>query len=339
MIKTLRLKNFTCFSENVFDFSAGINVFIGENSTGKTHLLKVMSAVLKAQEKSDSNLKEQITALLLGYFKPENLGRLVKRTQGRSKAEVELHTTHSHLCFDFATNAKQIGIKEQQKSEETLSLYLPAREIISIFEGFIALYQNRELSFDETYYRLALALDLPVLKGNRLAEVQNLLKPLEDITGSKVIKENGKFYLRNTQGKMEMALVAEGYRKIATLMHLIANGEIAQNSVLFWDEPEANLNPKLTNIIATLLQKLAEKGVQIFIATHDYLLTHLLSLQAEYNVIAANQLKFFALYPQNQEIACESGAFLSDLSQNPILDEFAKYYDLEQTYFNQSLRS
>ncbi|MEK7257758.1 MAG: AAA family ATPase, partial [Bacteroidota bacterium] len=41
-IKRLELENFTCFGKVGMDFSPGINVFIGENGTGKTHLLKVL---------------------------------------------------------------------------------------------------------------------------------------------------------------------------------------------------------------------------------------------------------------------------------------------------------
>ena len=37
MIKYLELKNFTAFSDLSIDFSPGINIIIGANSTGKTH--------------------------------------------------------------------------------------------------------------------------------------------------------------------------------------------------------------------------------------------------------------------------------------------------------------
>jgi hypothetical protein len=37
-------------------------------------------------------------------------------------------------------------------------LFLPSREFLSAYEGFIAAYQARELSFDETYYDLCVAL-------------------------------------------------------------------------------------------------------------------------------------------------------------------------------------
>ncbi|MDZ7879708.1 MAG: AAA family ATPase [Saprospiraceae bacterium] len=40
MINSLEFTDFTCFDDNKFEFSSGINVFIGKNGTGKTHILK-----------------------------------------------------------------------------------------------------------------------------------------------------------------------------------------------------------------------------------------------------------------------------------------------------------
>ncbi|MCU0445482.1 MAG: ATP-binding protein [Microscillaceae bacterium] len=307
--------------------------------------MKLLAANLKAIRENNNGkekLENLLTEKLLGYFKPEQLGRLVKRLQGRNRAEIELEIQGSTIIYNFATNTKNIKLDKYSAINPYNTLYLPPREIISVFEGFISLYQNRELHFDETYYQLALALDLPLLKGRRFDDVQALIKPLENITESKVIKENGRFYMQNIEGKMEMALVAEGYRKIATLMYLISNGEIAQNSILFWDEPEANLNPKLTQKVVELLLELAQKGVQIFLASHDYLLTNLLSLKSEYHKTLKNEtippIQFFGLYEQDNQVACDTGNTLTDLSQNPILEEFIAFYDLEQRYFNQSIQ-
>ena len=42
-----------------------------------------------------------------------------------------------------------------------------------------------------------------------------------------------------------MGLVSEGYRKLATIMYLILSGSLSKNAILFWDEPETNMNPKM----------------------------------------------------------------------------------------------
>jgi recombinational DNA repair ATPase RecF len=44
----LTLANFTVFSDAAFEFAPGVNVFIGENGTGKSHVLKLVYALTEA---------------------------------------------------------------------------------------------------------------------------------------------------------------------------------------------------------------------------------------------------------------------------------------------------
>ena len=62
---------------------------------------------------------------------------------------------------------------------------------------------------------------------------------------------------------------------LALLWLLIQNGTLSSGSVLFWDEPETNLNPKTFRT----LMALQRSGVQIFLATHDYVILKELDLQ------------------------------------------------------------
>ena len=47
-LKKLTLKRFTVFEELELEFASGINVFIGENGTGKTHVMKTLYAAWQA---------------------------------------------------------------------------------------------------------------------------------------------------------------------------------------------------------------------------------------------------------------------------------------------------
>ena len=44
MFTNIILKKFTAFEKLGLDFSPGINILIGENGTGKTHILKALYA-------------------------------------------------------------------------------------------------------------------------------------------------------------------------------------------------------------------------------------------------------------------------------------------------------
>lgn len=83
------------------------------------------------------------------------------------------------------------------------------------------------------------------------------------------------------KGEFEMGLVSEGYRKLATIIYLISSGSLNENSILFWDEPETNMNPMMIKPIAEAVAKLAEMGVQVFITTHDYF------VQQSFNLLSA----------------------------------------------------
>ncbi len=177
------------------------------------------------------------------------------------------------------------------------TIFLPPREVLTLFPGFASAYMRRELEFDRTSYDLCIALDAKPLRGPRPTVRADLLAPIEQALGGHVVVENGRFYLDLPDGRMEAPLVAEGLRKLAMLAHLIANGSLTANAFLFWDEPEANLSPKLSQLTSDVVFRLAgaDEGVQVFLATHDYVLTSDLSLATETNAAWRPGTVFFAL--------------------------------------------
>ncbi len=339
-VKRVNLQRFSVFEEADFEFSPGINVFIGANSTGKTHIMKLLYSLLKVCEvaqkdhlSSREKIEEMMAQKLLGVFKPERVGRLVQRGRGRNSSSVKLAYNDEELQL-VISSLNKITLEYDRLPDPVSALYLPAHEFLSIYEGFISAYTQRETSFDETFYDLSLALNALPLRGPRLSELGDLIMPLEKAIVGKVVQENGRFYVRLPEGKFEAHLVSEGFRKIAGLIYLISNGSLTQNGILFWDEPEANLNPRLVVLLVQTLRVLAQHGVQIFLATHDYLLSQELSLLAEYP--SETPLRFFALHrpKRGAGVVVEAGNSLVDIENNPILDEFAAHYERERDLFH-----
>ena len=99
----VNLKRFTAFSDLSLELSPGINVFVGANGTGKTHLMKVCYAACEAS-KPDVRFMEK----LVRVFHPSGRrpGRLVKRQVGRSKAIVEVRHGDCNLTASFSTQVK-----------------------------------------------------------------------------------------------------------------------------------------------------------------------------------------------------------------------------------------
>ena len=93
------------------------------------------------------------------------------------------------------------------------------------------------------------------------------------------------------------------------------------------------LNPALIKVVSKFILVLQECGLQIFIATHDYLLTHTLSLYSEYKEHTGVSVKFFGL-KKAKGIIVEESETLAGIQSNPILEEYAAFYDLEQQFIS-----
>jgi hypothetical protein len=355
MLKKIVLNKFTAFESAALEFSPGVNVFVGANATGKTHVMKLAYSIMRAwrdfesqgnssARKSNTVLADRIATKLTSVFRPDDgkLGRLSRRGRGRKTSTIELELDSGLVAFSLSTLGK-VDVKSLSAGKVSASILLPAREVLSIYPGFIGAYQNRELAFDETYYDLCLALSASPLRGPRGETASALWRPLGDQLQASVAFEKDRFYLvTQDDGIIEAHLAAEGYRKIATLMHLIGNGSLMKNAILFWDEPEANLNPRLIKIVSDFLLRLASSGIQVFVASHDYLLTNELSLNAEYNTEASNNapIRFFAFGRRADGcVEVESGATLAELRQNPIMEEFEALYERERGLFYASEQS
>jgi predicted ATPase len=361
-ISRLELENFTCFAKAEMDFSSGINVFIGENGTGKTHILKVLYAMLydnvsdyflpsvntvnatfdNATFNSDSQTNtialknlERIHSHFYSYFKPQNnlMGRLIRQNNSTNKwrAEMSLNDDKS-VELQFQTSSKK-GRSKCIISDDFLfhenCLFIPSNEMLTLYRGFISSYEKRENSFDGTHYNLAKALDLLPLTAKGLNGSEILLEEFNREVGIQVYKKDGQFYLKFKDGlEVEAPLAAEGLKKLAQMIYLIQNGSLNKDTILFWDEPETNLNPKYIKIVAKFLQVLAKNGVQIFVATHDYLLTNLLSLSAEYPKKDTPPMRFFSLSKGESGTEIEFANTIHGIQNNAILDEFADYSEL-----------
>ena len=59
MIQRLDVENFTVFKKAAFEFGSQLNVFIGENGTGKTQILKLIYAIVALLPKYQTNGKKR----------------------------------------------------------------------------------------------------------------------------------------------------------------------------------------------------------------------------------------------------------------------------------------
>lgn len=333
MLDKARFQNFTTVPNATWTFAPGLNVVVGENGLGKSHVLKAIYSLLKVQsgksaELTRTTLEKAYADKLMGVMRPEALGRLVKRKQGRDRCEIELDMANlAQSCsVGFATNAKsQVdAFRTPSASLNLPPVYLPTRELVTLCPWFISLYDNFHVEFEESWRDTVSLLGAPSVKGAREKTVAALLAPLEQAMQGKVVVDSptGRFYLQVPgEGRMEMPLVAEGLRKIAMLARLISTGVLLEQGYLFWDEPETNLNPKLIKTIARCIVELAKRGIQVFIATHSLFLLRELEMLACEREFRNVKSRYFALKDTEAGVELEQGQRVDDLTTLALLDE------------------
>lgn len=325
----IELEHFTAFSRLELDLSPGVNVLVGANGTGKTHLMKVCYAACDITITGQSFAEK-----LVRVFLPSGgaIGRLVKRQKGSSKGIIQIYSGALRLTAAFSNHTKTSARATitsglwWPKVRPIECVYIPVKEMLAHGPGFLSLYEERAIHFEEVYRDILLRAYRRPPRDPADPLRKRLLAKLEKALEGKVTHRNEEFFLLNKRGNLEFTLLAEGMRKIGLLWLLIQNGALPKGSVLFWDEPETNLNPKLIGPVIDVVLELQRTGMQIFLATHDYVVLEELDLQKK----DSDKVAFHALYREETgDIACNTTDSYLDIHPNTIAEAFTDLYDRE----------
>ena len=325
----IELERFTAFSKLALDLSPGINVLVGANGTGKTHIMKVCHAACEAYRKGD-----RFADMLTRVFLPSgrSIGRLVKRQQGSSKAIIRVFRGSFRVYLSFSSQTTSASSVKSTRSRAWIddpveSVYIPVKEMLSNAPGFRSLYETRELYFEEIYKDILDRAYIPILRGPTDPQRKHVLGILQGAIQGKVTVQREEFFLRNKHGNLEFTLLAEGIRKLGLLWLLLQNGSLQNRSLLLWDEPETNLNPRIFGVLMRVLLELQRIGVQVLLSTHDYVVLKELDLRRTDD----DKIAFHSLYrdADTGELACRTTPHYVDIDPNAIADTFDDLYDRE----------
>lgn len=346
----LTVENFVAFQQRLEWRHASLNVIIGENDTGKTHLLKLLYAISRAIEDyakkkvgpDPKDLPELLAHKLRWVFLPQKLelGRLVSRG-ARNRLNVELRWNEDgQLKFGFGkdTTSKIVELHSNGLAglESNKATFLPTKEILSIFDAIVATRETAEIAaFDDTYYDLVQDYRQPTTKGALQANIKQVFQHLENVTGGGEVEmeKDGNIVFKRGKDVFNMHQTAEGIKKIGILSRLMRNRRLtpAGGSILFVDEPEVNLHPKAIILFAEMLHEFAQSGIQVYLTTHSYVLLKRLEQLAR-----KGKTDYTLLDLRKQENAGLTGNVIGNvtrladgLPQNPIIEEALRLFELD----------
>lgn len=330
-IRRVNLENITVFKKMEIEFCEGVNVLIGENGTGKTHLLKVLYAFCESKERdyNDYNgIKETFFHFRLLRSFQINSGMDLFRNRSDSEPILISITTGKEYRYEISRHNPKTNVWDCIESSEHKNVipavFIPAKDMLT-HGGLEKDFADRELPIDITLIDILNKAGVSVLKKLD-SSIVALRDKIAGIIGGKVIYKNDKYYIdREGIGQVIFAVEAEGYKKLGLVYRLVETGHIKKGSVLIWDEPDANINPKLIPEIVEIILELSRYGVQVFLATHDYNLMKYFSLKAK----TGDSLAFYNLFKMDDGVGCERESAYDLLENNPIIDANTKLLEDE----------
>ncbi len=156
MLKSLELSNFTVFKNEAFVFSPGLNVVIGENGVGKTHVLKtgyVVAGVLFGTNKGlfaeGKTTQKLLCEKILDTFLVSSVGKLTTRSTKVLKTSVQalVGEPESKANINFLSD----GVRELSYSVEgsdtveQKAIFMPADPSICFSPTFQSLFRTRHV--------------------------------------------------------------------------------------------------------------------------------------------------------------------------------------------------
>lgn len=330
MINSIYAKDFAVFEEIEWAEPTNINVVIGENDTGKSHLLKLLYGVTrsvqeyaKQKDGGRETWKETLARKLRETFQPPDnlsLGKLVRKKGDELK--VDLRVSGERVFFKYGKyTEKQINDAPVPHVDEAPStLFFPPKEVLTALDAIAATRDQLNISgFEDTYLDLIKALRVPGTQG-RVVEglYEDVVQEMEDLLdGGELKREDDEFVFMRGNEKYGMSQTAEGFKKIGILTHLIRNRTINRDSILFFDELEANLHPRASARLVEMLHAMSREGMQVFLATHDYFVLKKLELIAREE---EEDIQICSLKREENTVQASFANLRDGMPDNPIIE-------------------
>jgi len=358
-ITSIEIKDFLLFKGVLSaEFCPGINVITGENGSGKTTLMKVMYRLRGSSKYSQTEEfffaagrwngafdSRPFEHLRMEVITNDENGRIcIKSLRQSGLGEEEGGGDKVLVNGNWALYNADEFQDDFTKSFSTIfgdlqnelvftsagykmapSVFIPVNHMLAYSRGLLEMIEAYEMDFDATQVDVLRLAQRPATKEIK-PNCKRVIDKIGKIIGGIVLHENGRFYIKKSSGQLvEFSIEASGFTRLSLLWKLLRNGLLESGSVLFWDEPEASINPTLIPDIVDILLELSRNGVQIFLATHDYNLMKYFSMARK----ADDKVAFYSLYKTGNGVACEREDDYDLLEHNTIISAEIKLIEDE----------
>lgn len=335
MISRIHLQNLAIFERFEWEDLGSINVIIGENDTGKSHLLKLLYSISRSLEEYRQGQATEaprwadvLASKLQWTFQPPDfaIGKLVRK--GSSRVRVDCRVCDEKVFFAFGeSTTKQINdaSRSPRVPEDHSTLFFPPKEVLTHRKAIAASRERGEVEgFGDTYYDLVQALGHPTTSGPIQSNLRTVMNRLQDLFAGRVKREEDEFIFQRGPKKFSMSQTAEGVKKIGLITHLIRNRHIGSDSILFFDEPAAHLHPSATMAFMEMLFEMSKADIQIFIATHSYTVLKQLELLAREQ---QSSIPLCMLKRDDEKVGVEFEDMKNQLPQNSIVQASVELFE------------
>lgn len=190
IIKRIKLENYTVFDDHQIEFDPGINIFIGENGTGKTHLFKVLYSACQCVDQRVSFSHKLVSTMLPDDYK---ISRLITRKQGNRSALIRIFAGERDVTQERVLSASFHGKTKKWDAEVTgekgweesfaqsNSIFIPGKGVqvfVSTHDYMIASYfevrkaKNDSIAFHSLSH-VGKTCDLIYEKKEKFADLKN----------------------------------------------------------------------------------------------------------------------------------------------------------------------
>ena len=186
-LKKIQLDNFTVFDNLTIEFSPGVNIFVGGNGLGKTHIMKLLYSACQSV-KSDVSFPHKVVKV----FQPDNasIQRLGSRKNSGGTTTVKIFSDTTNITMKFSTKTKKWDAEVQNESawekqnSGLESVFIPAKEILSNAYNLREAVAKGNVEFDDTYLDIIASARVDISSGNDTSKRKKYLDKLQAINFS-----------------------------------------------------------------------------------------------------------------------------------------------------------